>query len=531
MAALTLAVLLSWAAPPMERPALGPAPPSMPAPRIFDGRVWVRVERVDASTLRWDGHAVGVDRHALVWLADPEDDGVLRELARLGVRAVSTPSPDLGLIRVRGRATEDGLDLSLRLMAAGLDGVKATLPDIQIPHRLHESSRPDDPRFPGQWFFERIELEGAWALEDGDPTVDIVVVDNGCDLEHPDLVDKLDSGRDVLDGDDDPGFEPNERSNEHGTACAGLAGAATNNAVGIAGTCPQCRVRCVRLLSETQPVPLSADVAAYQYALDVGADVVSSSWGFVEAIPVPAPFRAILERLVDEGRDGKGTVLAFAAGNDNREIGPEELQAVRGVLAVGATNNFDETAPFSNRGRAVDIVAPTGTNTTDVQGPDGENEGDYTTLFGGTSSACPIAAGVAGLMLSADPALRSADLTRILQETARQSFFATPGSDGHDGLYGHGLIQPAAALRVVLGVEPPDEGMDMSVRDLGADAGESDFDLGSGAPDAGGFDPAPRASLDDDGPGCRQLGLQTGSGWLLLAWGAWRRARRRRHVL
>jgi predicted acylesterase/phospholipase RssA len=49
-----------------------------------------------------------------------------------------------------------------------------------------------------------------------------VAIDNGCDLQHPDLVKKLDLGRDVVDGDDDPSFAPGVEGNNHGTACAGL---------------------------------------------------------------------------------------------------------------------------------------------------------------------------------------------------------------------------------------------------------------------------------------------------------------------
>lgn len=526
---MTFGTMAVWAClAPLAQPAVDPEPGVTPDPtkplRLFDGGRWVEARALSTDRLLWDGHEVGYDAHALLWL-EPERSLSTAELRRWGLQVVGVPSPRLNLLRVRGRANEDAWALSLRLMQDGPEGVRAVLPDIHLPHERRQTSfRPDDPEYPGQWFYDRIDIEDAWALETGDESVDIVVVDNGCDLEHPDLVGKFDEGRDVLDDDDLPSFEAGERSNEHGTACAGLVAASTNNGLGISGACPGCRLRCVRLLSDTQPIPLSADIAAYQFALDIDADVVSSSWGFVGAVPVPTPFRTILETLADEGRAGLGAVLVFAAGNDNREIGPEELQAVRGVIAVGATNLFDETAPFSNRGRAVDVVAPTGTLTTDISGPDGESEGDYTVLFGGTSSSCPIVAGIAGLLLSADESLTAARVAELLVETAEQSFFATPGDDGHDLLYGYGLVQPASALRMALGIEEsggPDAGVDMGSA-VDVDGGSTDgSDLGPTLSSDAGPVVSPPALDEDDGscatagpPALWPLGLAAGVGFL-----------------
>lgn len=472
---------------------------------VHDGARLVPVIRIDDETLTWDGFRAGFDRHALLWLDDPEDTALLDHL---DVEAVSWPSKTLGLVRVRGRPNEDGLDVATRLRDRVGRGLRGALPDLRIPHRAADIGiPPDDPRYPAQWFFERIGLEAAWALETGSEEVTIVVVDNGCDAEHPDLAAKLDPGRDVVDDDDDPSFEPGARGNEHGTACAGLIGAATDNGVGIAGACPTCRVRCVRLLTDDPGgTPLSADVAAFQFALDVGADVVSNSWGFVDPIPVPGPLKAILEELIQTGRDGAGAVVVFAAGNDNRTLGDDELPAVPGILTVGATNNFDEATPFSNRGRAVDVVAPTGTLTTDVSGEDGQSEGDYTEFFGGTSSACPVVAGIVGLLLSADPSVSANDVRGLLARTAQQSFFATPGADGHDALYGYGIVRPERALRQLLGLAPPpiDAGVD--------DAGDGGRDLG---PDDARFaDAGPRrdgsgAPLEAESEGCSSTSSST----------------------
>lgn len=477
---------------------------------IFDGRNTVAVERAGPHTLRWAGHEVGVDEHALLWFDVRPTTEELRQLDIAGFEWVSEP---LRIARVRGREGEDGLDVARRLKPGRTSPLRAALPDIQIPRRTQSISLPpDDPSYPAQWYFDRIDIEPAWSLETGSESVTIVVIDNGCDAEHPDLADKLDPGRDVVDGDDDPSFEADVRGNEHGTACAGLAAAATDNGEGIAGSCPGCRVRCVRMLtSEPGGTPLSRDIAAFEFALSVDADVVSNSWGFTQPIPVPGPLRAILERLLQEGRDGAGTVIVFAAGNDNRAIGPDELQAVPGVIGVGATNNFDEATPFSNRGRAVDVVAPTGTLAPDISGSDGQSDGDYTNFFGGTSSACPIVAGIAGLLLSADPNLKALEVEELLRRTAKPSFFATPAPDGHDALYGFGLVQPEAALREVL--DPAGSKMDLGPFDAEPPDVGAAGDAGASSTDAS-QDPAPEITGAES---CRSGGRAGGHApWLLF---------------
>ena len=105
-------------------------------------------------------------------------------------------------------------------------------------------------------------------------------------------------------------------------------------------------------------------------------------------------------------------------------------------------------------------MAPTGTLTTDISGPGGEDPGDYTSLFGGTSSACPVAAGIAGLLVSAAPDRTSQELYDVLIKTARKAPFATPDAMGHDQIYGYDIIDPVKALDEVLPKEPVDAGAD-----------------------------------------------------------------------
>jgi subtilisin family serine protease len=163
-------------------------------------------------------------------------------------------------------------------------------------------------------------------------------------------------------------------------------------------------------------------------------------------IPAPEPFVTAARELISKGRDGKGALVLFAAGNESRVISDDEIYGIPGLITVGATNAFDEAAPYSNQGTPMDVMAPAGTLTTDVRGEDGFDPGDYTSLFSGTSSACPVAAGVAGLLASLLPSARGEDIAAALIDSARPAPYAMPDAQGHDLTYGYGIVDPLRAM-------------------------------------------------------------------------------------
>jgi serine protease len=356
----------------------------------------------------------------------------------------------------------DGLALASRLALSDDDAIEEVMPDLALERRRTAIPvPPNDPLYGGQWFYEKLHMEDVWATQSGTSDVTIVVVDNGCDTAHPDLVDKLDPGFDALEDDDDP-MPPvvNGQMNDHGTACAGLVGASTNNEVGVAGMCPDCRVRCARLLPDDGAlVPISDDADVFAWAIDIGAAVISNSWGFNTAVSVPFPLRNAMEAAFDNGRDGKGALVVFAAGNNASIINDDELCNVRGVLCVGAITTFDETTSFSNKGPPVDLVVYTGTYTTDISGPLGSDDSDYTTLFGGTSSACPVAAGAAALLVAERPEMTAQEISDVLIGTVRPAVYAVPDENGHDEEYGYGILDIKAAYTSLLPAGP-DGGVD-----------------------------------------------------------------------
>lgn len=439
----------AWAGPPAR------------AASYLDGERRVLVERLEAPRsrgglaaviLHHEGRAGEVRAHVDDTAIVQIDPGAAIDLAAHGAVALRPLMPSAGLWLVADLTGGDGVDLAARLRGDhAIPGVRGAIPNLHLHRRAKGAHTPNDPSYPGQWYFKNLKMPEAWGRTLGDPGVTVVVVDTGCDMAHADLAAKMDPGRDVVDGDDDPSPVLSEDGAAHGTSCAGLIAASTDNDLGIAGGCPECRLRCVRLLSDSA-TPLSADVDAFQFALDTNASIVSNSWGFVDPMPVPKALEIAINNVFDNGRSGKGALVLFAMGNDDRVVGDDEVEAVRGVLGIGAINNFDEQTPFTNSGNSVDLVAPTGTLTTDITGPGGSDPGDYTSLFGGTSSACPVAAGIAGLLVSVAPEKTSEELYAILIETARPAPYAVPDDKGHDQVYGYGIIDPVKALDQALGV-------------------------------------------------------------------------------
>jgi subtilisin-like proprotein convertase family protein len=172
--------------------------------------------------------------------------------------------------------------------------------------------------------------------------------------------------------------------------------------------------------------------------------------------------------VATQGRGGRGCVILFAAGNEDRPLdGTKDGQrSVQGfalhpdVIAVAASNSLDQRSDYSNFGAALAICAPTSGApgrrivTTDRLGVLGYDTSDYTQSFGGTSSATPLAAGLAGLILSVNPNLTAREVKQIMMETADEIDAASAGYvGGHSEKLGHGRIHAGAAVRRALGVD------------------------------------------------------------------------------
>ena len=375
--------------------------------------------------------------------------------------------------------TADPFEVAAKLDA--LAKVEYAEPDFtNFGTHVARSVMPElDPLVPDQYAVAITKADQAWQVQVGDPEIRIAILDEGVDSHHEDLAAALVGS---YDGVDDDTFQEPNGWDAHGTCCAGLA-AAIHNEKGVRGIASGCSLIAVRIAYSSSPgnnwtTSNSWIRRAIDWSWQNGADVLSNSWGG------GAPSSAItnaFSRARTQGRDGKGAVVVIAAGNANSlHDYPGNLD---NVLTVSASNEFDEPKTptsqdgehwwGSNFGPKIDVAAPGVHNyTTDNSGSNGYNntpgeEGNYVSNFNGTSSACPIVAGVAGLVLSANPNLTEAEVRDIIRQTA-DKVGPLPYQNGRNDRMGHGRVNALAAVRAAAGDEdiPPPSGKHTPVSNL-----------------------------------------------------------------
>lgn len=327
---------------------------------------------------------------------------------------------------------------------------------------------PNDTEYTNQWNMPIISAEDAWDIETGDATIIIAIIDSGFDLGHPDLEFTPNTAAnpthfnavEFLDGDPPP-YDASSAGVAHGTSCAGIAAATINNNRGVVGLAGGCRIIPVRLGT----IPSTARVAAgLNWARNNGAAVASLSLNTSTSM---ATDNAIVDAW------NAGMVICAATGNDGENTWSPAINYPANhanVIAVGASNEDDERKrPESSDGEdwwgsqfgdELDVVAP-GVHiwTTDEQGASGYNPtagvaGDYNPTFNGTSSATPLVAGLAGLVLSANPSLTNQEVRDIIESTtdkispalyAYANTAGRPNGTWHEEV-GYGRINAHAAI-------------------------------------------------------------------------------------
>ncbi|HUU89859.1 MAG TPA: S8 family serine peptidase, partial [Phycisphaerae bacterium] len=337
-------------------------------------------------------------------------------------------------------------------------GVEWAEPNFGFQLRFHGPITPNDPYYPSQWHLNNtgqsggianadIDAPEAWEISTGSSNVIVAVLDQGVDIDHPDLIPNLVPGYDFYDDDTIP--DPMGVDEGHGTACAGLIAAKGNNNIGVTGVAWHCKIMPIRICGPAgDAFVTNAEIAdAFRWAAQQGAHIMSNSWG--GGSPSSILYSAIKEvtAIGGMGRGGKGCVVFFSSGNENTGVVyPAKYPE---VIAVGAVDKRNQRCSYSNYGSELDLVAPSGYGdlwTTDVLGQAGYNNSntsilDYTDKMDGTSGACPIAAGVAALVLSVSPQLNRTEVQDLLQSTAQDL-----GATGRDNYYGYGRVNAYAAL-------------------------------------------------------------------------------------
>lgn len=306
---------------------------------------------------------------------------------------------------------------------------------------------PNDTYYAGyQWNLPHINLPNAWGITVGSADVRIGVVDTGIDAGHPDLAGKVVDGYDFVNDDADPSDD-----NGHGTHVAGILSANTDNTRGVAGVAWNAKLLSVKALNADGIGPISDVAAGIIWAADHGADVINLSVG------VLGP-NASLQNAVNYAHS-RGALLVAAAGNFYGNGNPVVYPAAYdNVLAVGSIGDSDEHASYSETGPYLDLVAPGGnpTDSTDTNRRHwilstywrGSSYGGSPAVgympVAGTSQAAPHVAGVAALVMAADPGLTNVLTADLLTATA-----VDLGNTGRDDVFGYGRVDALAALQEV----------------------------------------------------------------------------------
>jgi subtilisin family serine protease len=446
-------------------------------------------------------------------LVDPAANEPVLYTENLFIKFVDTADPDdcLAVIRDAGLTLKYQVDYATNAyFVEAPEGTGQVVFDIaanllkrdDVEYCHPELIRPRAKKgiFPQQWHLKKTTVSGvvvdahanvesAHEITRGEG-VTIAIIDNGVDIDHLEFrgAGKIVAPRDVTVPSNDP--RPKDpfgtgarRGENHGTACAGVACA--NGTNGASGVAPKARLLPIRLSSG---LGSQQEASAFKWAADNGADIISCSWGPADGtwfdpsdpthnqfVALPTSTRLAIDNVTTNGRGGKGCVVLFAAGNGNESVDNDGYASNPKVIAVAACNDRGARSVYSDFGNAVWCAFPSsdfghppfshpdplteGIWTTDRTGQngyntgaviDGDAAGNFTNSFGGTSSSCPGAAGVAALVLSVNPNLKSNEVKDLLKRACDKIDPQAGNYDaaGHSPKYGFGRLNARTAVEL-----------------------------------------------------------------------------------
>ncbi len=333
------------------------------------------------------------------------------------------------------------------------------------------------------WHLNLINASQAWDVTPGDENIVVAVLDNAIWIDHPDLTNKVVMAVDLGNGDNDPNPPTATYIWSHGTHSAGLIAAETNNGIGVSSIGGNISLMAVKLGDDASDgQSMAAGFEGIVWAADNGADVINMSWGSPQ-------FFQTMQNIVNYAYN-KGCVLVGAAGNNGNgaetQMNPDipinyigYPAALDHVISVGSCDVGDNKSDFSNYGTWIDVLAPGGYATTGfvgigafsvlsttyneagtawdmINGTTGGAasygvSGNYD-LMQGTSMACPVTAGLCGLILSANPDLTPEELEAILKSTCDN--VDAENTDFLDSI-GAGRINAFAAVQAAVALNAP----------------------------------------------------------------------------
>lgn len=361
---------------------------------------------------------VGVSKAKMKEILEPHGAATAGEINQIRVRQIKVPAHALEKVKA---ALEKNPHISFvenNFFAAG-------------------SAEPNDDRYPSQWHLPKISAPQGWDMSTGSHMEPIAIIDSGVDPTHPDLSDKLLPGYNFLQDNTDT-----HDVRGHGTAVAGTAAAISNNVEGVAGVAWDNLIMPLVVLNSDNWATYYDIAQAITYAADEGVRVMNISIGGSSS-------SSTLQNAVNYAWN-KGAVI-FACAHNYSTSTPYYPAACAHVVAVSATTSSDTRASFSNYGDWIDIAAPGTSILTTTRG------GGYG-YWNGTSFSSPIAAGIAALIVSADPLLTNAQVVDIITQNADDL-----GALGFDPYYGHGRVNVYASLVAAMEAVPEPDTTEPSV--------------------------------------------------------------------
>jgi len=407
-------------------------------------------------------------RPVLELLRKMENDGKVREIHAMKMGGgIAVEAMPIAISRISRR-----------------DDIKSII-DNSPKKIIHFDSNPWVPRMhPAEpdeamatWSVERVNADDVWALGITGSGVLVAIIDSGVRYTHYDLADHMwnnpgevpgnssdDDGNgyvddyygyDFVNGDGNPSDD-----NGHGTSCAGIV-AGDGTAGTETGVAPDATIMAIKAINSSGSGLISQVVEGIDYAVDMGAHVLSISLGWSDPTDATKDyFRSVFEDVLSYG-----VIAASSAGNDGESVDPPQsisapadgpspsqsgASSNTAIVSVGATqNSWNWIANYSSRGPThwdtddySDFPWPPGLIKPELSAP-GVNistasyygDASYTDGFGGTSAACPSVAGAMALALSKNPALTPEGIDTLLRNSATDI-----GTTGHDNAWGAGLL-------------------------------------------------------------------------------------------
>jgi subtilisin family serine protease/uncharacterized protein YraI len=339
--------------------------------------------------------------------------------------------------------------------------------------RFHAFALPSDSMLKDQWHLRNIghsdrwkgnyikkgadaKVVDAWEWMEslGNPNIRVAVSDDGFDTTHPDL--KGDGTKVVAPwnfADGNANVLPQDEDDDHGTSCAGVAVAAANG-LGVLGAAPMARFMPLRF----KYIGDDEIEAYFKYIITNKAHIMSCSWGMGRPdFKMSTRMYNAINEAATVGWNGKGITICYAAGNEARPI--SGFATHPNIICVTSSNSQDVfSEDYSNYGPEATICAPSNGGSADKPGAgittdymqqyaDHDGNKNYVHGFGGTSSACPLVAGICALIYSANPTLTSKQVKGILTSTADKIGDPSDYSNGHSHKYGYGRVNALKAVQ------------------------------------------------------------------------------------